>query len=584
MESKLEIVRETLKNKLIEESILFEMPATASQLKPQISSLTFQQQERLLLLQIEQERVKLEVEREKTRNEQTNIELQKYRLDIVREGGLNNGSADAFQGVSQRFDTAGNLRLVPKFNERDPDTFFILFERIAEARGWPSKERTLLLQCVLTGKAQEVYSALSLSDCEHYDIVKAAILKAYELVPEAYRQKFRTLSRGVNEAHVEFARELTTAFNRWCIASEVNTLEELSNLIVLEQFKNSVPARIATYINEQKADTAAKAAALADDYVLTHRSSFEFRKRDEVFEDKIDRIPRNSSLICNYCRGKGHWKSECPVLTAKSKGGKARVKPAVLVAPVLNPINLSGEGFSTAVNSTKDEDYAPFISYGHVSFVGKEAKVPVTILRDTGASESLILQDVLPFSSLSDTGTSVLIKGIGLNVLSVPLHRIMLSSQLVSGEVVVGVRPSLPVEGVDIIMGNNLAGGRVWPDTFSPPVVSSFPLPGLDESNKNFPEVFTACAVTRSMISVQPKLSSDPGEVGTFSLPDDFSVSLSELIREQQLDSSLSKLFEGAISSDEIRHVAHGYFLQDGMLVRKWIKWQKNNCVLHKGV
>lgn len=147
-------VRETLKTKLIEESILVEMPATAGQLKPQVSSLTFQQQERLMLLQIEQERVKLEVEREKNRNEQTNIELHKYRLDIIREGGLNNGSADVFQGASQRFDTAGNLRLVPKFNERDPDTFFILFERIAEARAWPSKERTLLLQCVLTGRAQ----------------------------------------------------------------------------------------------------------------------------------------------------------------------------------------------------------------------------------------------------------------------------------------------------------------------------------------------------------------------------------------------------------------------------------------------
>ncbi len=55
-------VIETLKTKLIEESILVEMPATAGQLKPQISSLTFQQQERLMLLQIEQERVKLEVE------------------------------------------------------------------------------------------------------------------------------------------------------------------------------------------------------------------------------------------------------------------------------------------------------------------------------------------------------------------------------------------------------------------------------------------------------------------------------------------------------------------------------------------
>lgn len=165
-------VRETLKAKLIEESILFEIPATAGQVKPQVSSLTFQQQERLLLLQIEQERVELEVEREKTRNEQTNIELQKCRLEIIREGGLNSGSVDALHGASQTFDTAGNLRLVPKFNERDPDTFFTLFERIAESRGWPSKERTLLLQCVLTGRAQEVYSALSLSDCEDYVLLK----------------------------------------------------------------------------------------------------------------------------------------------------------------------------------------------------------------------------------------------------------------------------------------------------------------------------------------------------------------------------------------------------------------------------
>lgn len=188
---------------------------------------------------------------------------------MIREGRIDDGSDYAFQGASKMFDTAGKLRLMPKFNERDPDTFFSLFERIAEARGWPNKERTLLLQCVLTGRAQEVYSSLPLSDCNDYDIVKAAVLKSYELVPEAYRQKFRTLSRGVNVAHVEVARELSTAFNRWCMASEVTTFEELTDLIVLEQFKNSVPARIATYINEQKADTAAKAAELADDCVNT---------------------------------------------------------------------------------------------------------------------------------------------------------------------------------------------------------------------------------------------------------------------------------------------------------------------------
>lgn len=53
------------------------------------------------------------------------------------------------------FDVAMSLRLVPQFCESDPDTFFLLFERVAEIRVWSDVERTLLLQCVLTGKAQE---------------------------------------------------------------------------------------------------------------------------------------------------------------------------------------------------------------------------------------------------------------------------------------------------------------------------------------------------------------------------------------------------------------------------------------------
>lgn len=48
-----------------------------------------------------------------------------------------------------------------------------------------------MLQCGFTGKAQEAYSALSSEDCKDYSAVKSAILKAYELVPEAFRQHFR---------------------------------------------------------------------------------------------------------------------------------------------------------------------------------------------------------------------------------------------------------------------------------------------------------------------------------------------------------------------------------------------------------
>lgn len=85
-------------------------------------------------------------------------------------------------------------------------------------------------------------------------------------------------------------------------------------------------------------------------------------------------------------------------------------------------------------------------------------KVPIRILRDTGSSESFILESILPFSAASSAEKNVLIRGIGLQT-SVPLHRVHLKSELVEGEVTTGVRPSLPVNGVSVILGNNLAGG-----------------------------------------------------------------------------------------------------------------------------
>ena len=82
------------------------------------------------------------------------------------------------------------LDLLPKFNEKDPDVFFPLFELGLQGQESGLTEQMLLLQCVLSGKAQEAYVALG--DDLTYISVKDAVLKAYELVPEAYRQRFRT--------------------------------------------------------------------------------------------------------------------------------------------------------------------------------------------------------------------------------------------------------------------------------------------------------------------------------------------------------------------------------------------------------
>lgn len=45
----------------------------------------------------------------------------------------------------------------------------------------------MLLQSVITGKAREIYTQLSVQLASDYDSVKQLVLKGYELVPEAYK-------------------------------------------------------------------------------------------------------------------------------------------------------------------------------------------------------------------------------------------------------------------------------------------------------------------------------------------------------------------------------------------------------------
>ena len=59
------------------------------------------------------------------------------------------------------------------------------------------------------------------------------------------------------------------------------------------------------------------------------------------------------------------------------------------------------------------EIYEPFLSDGFVSLNSAFApSAPITILRDTGASQSLILADTLPFSEKISSETRVLIQGV----------------------------------------------------------------------------------------------------------------------------------------------------------------------------
>ena len=141
-------------------------------------------------------------------------------------------------------------------------------------------------------------------------------------------------------------------------------------------------------------------------------------------------------------------------------GARKKNKKTALTVKKVGPMSTTVEENTTPV--VKAEEFKPFISQGLISLVGEENRAkPIKILRDTGASQSLMREDVITLSPQSFTGSYVLIQGVESKVVSVPLHIVNIHTSLLSAPVMVGEMTSLPVEEILLILGNDLAGDRV---------------------------------------------------------------------------------------------------------------------------
>ena len=146
---------------------------------------------------------------------------------------------------------------------------------MAENLKWPKEHWTLLLQSVVIGKAREIYTQLSHEQSSDYDKVKELILKAYELVPEAYRQKFRGCRKEHDQTHVEFAITKEQLFDRWCCSKKVGSDHaKLRQLMLVEEFKRCINSDVKAFLDEIEVETLDFAARLVDDYSLTYKASF----------------------------------------------------------------------------------------------------------------------------------------------------------------------------------------------------------------------------------------------------------------------------------------------------------------------
>ena len=577
-----------------------------------------------------EERKEREKEREREREEREKEREFQLRM---REIEMQERANQPKQKIEYNFDVTKHIRLVPPFQEKEVDKYFLHFEKVAENLNWPKEHWTLLLQSVLIGKAREIYTQLGVEQSHHYETVKELILKGYELVPEAYRQKFRNCKKDSNQTHVEFARNKEQLFDRWCCSKKIDeNYDKLRQLMLVEEFKRCIQSDVKTFLDEEQVETLEEAARLADDYYLTHKVSFIAKPKPTSSHPQNKFMSGNSSgtpsqsntpkpystsetksqyplsrPTCNYCKKPGHLVSKYLKLKRKLENDEA--KPTGLTT--LRPRPQSSIKTNTIDIVTKPksdstmEIFEPFMLNGFVSLSGDNCPpTPIKILRDTGASQSLILADILPFSEKTSSGTSVLIQGVECGTVNIPLHHVNLSSDLVTGLVVIGITPSLPFKGVHLLLGNDLAGDKVVVN----PLVTDTPNIGQtdDPIEQEIPDLYPSCAVTRAMAkkAILKNSNSDIDLTDTFigqyfnneikksldpSLSDiqtDSSMSChspprsidqghnmlskSQLIQEQQTDPEISKLIFRALPEDEISQVPMCYYIKNGILMRKW--------------
>ena len=97
------------------------------------------------------------------------------------------------------------------------------------------------MQAQLKGRGLKVFAGLEQEACRNFVMLKQALLTAYELPPEVYRKRFRTLQKAANETHAYFAFKLVQALKRWLQGTNASDdINFVKQAVLTEQFLENV--------------------------------------------------------------------------------------------------------------------------------------------------------------------------------------------------------------------------------------------------------------------------------------------------------------------------------------------------------
>ncbi|XP_069193677.1 myosin-6-like [Procambarus clarkii] len=242
------------------------LEAEAQQRELETRRLEIEAQNNRLVAQLQLEATKKQQAEEQTkqleiqqRMAENNNRLEQQRI-VAGQGNTSNNAENTIS--SSKYSKHVDL---PKFNEEDPEIFFLHFKKLAVSMNWPVDQWVAIMQGQFKGKAQEVFESIPAENSFDFKFVQQSILNAYQQIPEAHRQKFRSLKRAHDQTISDFTRPATSP-------SPVKPKTEKTDRVVnlKSMGKQSVVSPVTTKVDVLEARTTSDREVDLEDTFLAH--------------------------------------------------------------------------------------------------------------------------------------------------------------------------------------------------------------------------------------------------------------------------------------------------------------------------
>lgn len=222
--------------------------------------LEFEERRRKEELEFEERRRKEEFEREerrrreelefeeRKRKEELEFEERKRKDEIEMkrlEMSSNPSRSSEAEGKSKplKFDVQ---KIIPKFDSKinEISLYLTTFERQISVMQIPKEYWVTHLVSLLPSEIVTLIARESETEASDYDHVKALLLERFKLGAENFRLLFVRHQKGTEATWRDFYYEMRNYFEEWLSSLEINTFEELKDLMIADQMKRKVSNEI----------------------------------------------------------------------------------------------------------------------------------------------------------------------------------------------------------------------------------------------------------------------------------------------------------------------------------------------------